>query len=319
MAVIRSTLILFAALALALAACGVEDAPVESPDVDAALEDTPPPAPDTPEPAPDTPDPTVALDDEALERIADAAANTVDEGTARFTVTVETQDVTGTEGRQTVQADGEADFNADRRSLEFPLQQGTMRAIVDDAALYAQLPDTAGDQWARVQLDDVVRDDVALRGPGVLLVESPRDNLEMLRDLASDAREVGRDDVGGAATTHYELTIDLDRASDTARDRVPRTLDRYRQQAGESQIDMEVWVDDDDDVIRRIAYTLDLAQADVDVETDDQGLDTEPRGTLTVEIEYFDFGAPVDISVPDAQQVIDLDMELLRRSMEQTD
>jgi hypothetical protein len=301
------TLAALLAALVALAAC--ETAPD-----DVVVEEPTP----TPAATPDVDTPEAEADDEALERIADAAANTVEEGTARFSIALETEDTPGAEGRQPLAAEGEEDFTEQRRRLTFEGPQGQLEMLIDRSDVYIQLPATEDDDWLRVQLDALLDEDVGFGGPGGLPFQSPRNNLEILRQAATSATEAGEDDVDGEDTTRYEVTLDLEATAAEAEEDVRATLEETVSRTGVDQLDATVWVDEQDR-IRRITYTLDLGQVDVEaeVQTDTpeaEDVEVEARGTVTVTIDYHAFGVPVDVELPDPDQVIDLDEEELRET-----
>lgn len=287
----------------------------------------------------DTEDPVPTETDEGLERISEAAENTVEEGTARFTLTVETGDTATTDTgvdadddpdapatttTAMVEAEGEEDFEEERRRLVVQGPQGELEIIVDGSELYLQLPATEDEQWARADINELAEDGVGFGGPGGVPFQDSRSNLEVLQDATGDVSEVGEEDVQGEPTTQYELTINLQDAAALAEDDAAGTLEQLAEQTGLDELDMQVWVGDDD-LIRRVAYTVDLGQiqveedVDADGAEDDPGADIEadPQGAITVTVEYYDFGTELDIELPDDENVIDLDEEQLRRSFGQ--
>lgn len=308
----RYLLAALAVLALALAACDT-----------APTEDAEEPAPTTPEaePTPDTP--AADADDDALARIADAAAATAQEGSARFTITVELEDTDVGEGTQAISADGEEDFDAERRRITLEGPQGDLDLLIDGSTVYLQLPATEDDDWVRVELDRLVDADLGFGGPGGLPFQSPHNNLVLLSDTATQAAEAGEEDVDGEAATRYEVTLDLGAAAAEAEETTATRgqLEATVRQLGADELDMVVWIDDDDR-IRRIEYSLDLDQVrvDEDVETDtpeadvDAEVEADLTGTAIVTVDYFDFGTTVAVDLPDEDEVVDLDEEELRGS-----
>jgi predicted small secreted protein len=300
---------LLAALALTLAACNggtTEQAAEDDTDTD------------TPVTEQETPEPDGDVDEDALERIADAAQNTIDEGTARFTIEIETAGTAGQDGTQPVTVEGEEDFDAELRRMTFEGPQGELDMIVEGTTMYIELPATEDEQWLRLELEELVQGEAGFGGPGGVPSQNPRDNLEILSAAARDAQEAGEEDVDGETTTRYDLVIDLDQAADTAEPDTEEALERMRAQTGVQTFDMSVWVDEDDR-IRRISYTLDLGQAQVEETTEEGEVEADPQGEITVTVDYFDFGGDVNIEVPDDDQVIDADEEQIRRSFQQAD
>lgn len=284
-------LTLIAVLALALGACAT-DTGVE-PDADPGVQT-----------------PGTAVDTEGAERITAAAQNTVAEGSARFTVTFESAGTPADDGTQPLRIEGESDFESDLRRMVFHGPQGELEMVVDGSVIYLQLPATEQEQWARLDLAAFAEDGGTFGDSSGLPFQDPADNLAILEDAATSVEESGEETIDGESTTRYDVTVDLTRAADEADPQVRDDLRAALQESGIDTLDMTVWIDGEDR-IRRIAYTVDLDQAEVD----EEGVEAEGQGEVTVTVEYFDFGATLDIEVPSDDQVVDIDEEAIRDSM----
>jgi hypothetical protein len=120
----------------------------------------------------------------------------------------------------------------------------------------------------------------------------PTQFLAYLRGVSDEVETLGREAVRGVGTTHYRATVDLERASREAG--AFTDPERFRQlveQLGTSTVDLDVWVDDEGRV-RRQRF--------------EQPLPEPPGATVGVTLELFDYGAPVEVSAPPADQVTDL-------------
>ena len=253
-------------------------------------------------------------DQAALDRVAEAAANTADQGTSRFEITMETAGTQAADGRQPVTVEGQEDFAAERRQITFHAPNGQLEMIVDGTDVYIQLPATEDGQWARVELNDLIGEDIGFGGPGGLPFQSPQDNLDVLTNAATAAAKGETEDIRGESTTRYDLTVNLEQAAEDLEEG-NATAQQLAEQSGVTELDMQVWIDDDD-LIRRIAYSVGLAQANVDSEqVEGAEVEAEPEGTVTLTVEYFDFGADVDIELPDEASIVDLDEEAIRGGM----
>jgi hypothetical protein len=254
------------------------------------------------------------VDQDVLDRVADAVEATVDEGTARFTVTVETEGTgTDADGQQPIDVEGEVDFDNDRRLITLSGDQGELDVIIDGSTAYLELPATEGDDWMRIDLEALFDEEIGVGGPAAIPFQSPEENLRVLEGSAVHAAEVGEETVGGEDTTRYELVIDLRAAAEESTDDVQEAIDATVERTGLDELEMEVWIDDDD-LIRRVAYTLDLEQAEVreSEEETDATVEVDPEGAVRVVFEYSDFGTDVDIELPDDANVVDLDEDAVR-------
>ena len=300
----RTSLLLALALTLTLAACA--DSQTASPEeTETAVASEP------------ADEPTITgTDPDALERVVEAAANSIEAGTARFTLSVEAAAGGASEGAEATVAEGEEDFAEQLRLIRFIGESGDLATVVDDTTVYVELPATEGDDWARVELEELL-DDVGFGGPGGLPFQSSADNLNVLENSVVAAAEGESEDVQGAPATRYDLRIDLDQAAETADGEVNATFEALAESTDVDELEMAVWVDDED-LISRVTYAIDLSQAgDVEVATEDAEVDVEPTGEASVTVEYFDYGSTLDIEVPDEASIVDIDEDAVRESFEQ--
>lgn len=244
------------------------------------------------------------VDQEVLDAIAEAADATVEEGTARFALTVETQGTQAADGQAPVSAEGEEDFDNERRRFTFEGAQGELRVIVDGSDAYIELPATEDEQWAQLELDRLSGGGFGFGGPGGLPFQGVADNVAFLGDAATHAEEAGEEDVDGEETMRYEVTVDLEEAAEESGEDVEDGLRKGLRETGVRTLDVTVWVDEEGR-IAQIRYALDLAQAEIgEVE-----VDAEPEGRALVTVTYREFGEELDIEVPSGDAVVKLDEE----------
>jgi hypothetical protein len=251
-----------------------------------------------------------------LERIAEAAENTADEGTARYTITVATADTgLGDDGEQPVDVEGEVDFDAEQRRLIFQAETGTTEILVDGTELYIEMPATEDEQWARLDLDELIEGDVAF-GLAGMPFQDPAQNLDALRDSATRVEVASEDqEVDGETTTQYKVFLDLEQGGAEADSDAGDAVQEGAEETGVREIEMDVWIDEDD-LIRRLAYTVDLEQAEVDAEGEGGEAQVDPSGEVTVTMDFMDFGVDVEIEFPDDDAIVDLDEQELRDMVE---
>jgi len=126
----------------------------------------------------------------------------------------------------------------------------------------------------------------------------PTQQLDYLRSVSGDLKELGKQTVGGVETTHYRGTVDLNDyeklVPEDQRESVRKTIEQVeRSMGGRSTYPVDVWVDSSDRV-RRMAF--------------DMKSDTS-QGTVTtsMQMDLSDFGAPVHVQLPAKSQTIDFD------------
>lgn len=210
---------------------------------------------------------TDAADADPLAAAVDA---TLAAGTARTAVTLGTG--TGTYVLA-VTGNGVVDFarGASRHVFTLPadLAAGPVEQLSVDGGLWLRTPDTGG---RYVDVAGPV-------GTHVLGLVAGGDPLRQLAALgeAEAVREVGREDLGGVATTRYEAVVPIDAAAGH--------LGSGLAAAGLDQVSVVAHVDDDGRV-RRLAPRLEAA-----------GRDGEGAALQAV-VEFTDFGLAVDVAPP---------------------
>lgn len=154
--------------------------------------------------------------------------------------------------------------------------------------LAGQLP--AGKTWVRIDLEK------AGKGLGVDFnqlmggaAQNPTSALDLLRS-SSDFSEVGKETIGGIQTTHYHGTVDLEKAA-AAGGAASGAIQRLVQMGAPTQYPMDVWVDDSG-LIRRFSqsYNQELGGKSMSLETT---------------MDMSDYGLPVNVSAPPADEVFD--------------
>lgn len=109
--------------------------------------------------------------------------------------------------------------------------------------------------------------------------------------VKGSVRDLGTETIRATTTTHYRGTVDLGAAVEAAGALVDaEQFKRFAATLG-SELVVDAFLDDDGR-LRRLSY--------------DQPLPGGQGGVSRAEVEYFDFGAPVDISIPTPDQVTDL-------------
>jgi hypothetical protein len=164
---------------------------------------------------------------------------------------------------------------------------GNMELIADGLVMYIKFDvlssQLGGKEWMKLDLkhayDELGIDTGALGQVG----QGTSEQLEVLGKLTDDGiANEGREDVRGTETTHYSATMDLSDYPD-------EELRKLMELTGQTEIPVDVWIDDDQRV-RRMEWQQGFAKG-------------QPMGKVVAE--YLRFGVPVDIDVPDDDDVFD--------------
>jgi hypothetical protein len=118
---------------------------------------------------------------------------------------------------------------------------------------------------------------------------SPKQGLEYLQGLSGDVQNLGQEDVDGQPTTHYRGTIDDTKLLGQLPDASAATRDALGK-LGSTPVD--VWIDGQDRVVK-MHLTMDASAFG------------SGAGTAQVDMHLSDFGVPVDVQAPPADQTVD--------------
>lgn len=237
-------------------------------------------------------------------RLASAPAATVASGTARSAITASVvlvglpaTSVTGT---------GVIDFRTRRGSSTLDLspilpgpssRHPTLDTIVDGDVVYVRSPlldllGPLGTPWVRVAgaRPSSTAAEPRLEQLSTLPGSDPLAPLTFLAGVdAASVEELGSEEVDGVSTTHLRASVDLVEAAARAG---AEALGHSLAVLGAGRLTVDAYLDDHDR-LRRLVYDHPLP----------------PRwgdGSQRIEVEYFDFGRPVDVDLPPEAEVSDL-------------
>ena len=224
--------------------------------------------------------------------LAEAARRTLAAGTARYVLEVRTK-VRGL-APSTARGTGAIDFRSSRSRLDMTFESSARKlafiVIYDGGMLYEKLPPelagTSVKPWVKLDLT------AALGGANAQLNTNDPGGIIAFLYGADDVTEAGTatELVRGVAATRYRASLDPRRAAEQL---PPKYRDQYVSSLEEvgaaGPTPAELWIDGQG-LIRRIRLNGKAAI---------QG----KQSTSVTTIEYFDFGAPVDIELPPADQV----------------
>jgi hypothetical protein len=228
--------------------------------------------------------------------LSEVAERTADQPTGRFETTYVVESVGGDEDEQLLSSTsvGEYDGDADRMradtTVEVPesaVVEGTPEGpidgetVLDGTTIYVSGYGYPDDSWVQIEIPpDALSDVQEAQGidPSVGAVATPGQQLEILGETSDDVEEVGRGDVRGVSTTQLHATT--------------REVGDPQSEEGTyiPSAEVDVWVDEDG-LVRRLDQEIVFL------------------GTrTTVSSEFFDFGTPVEIVVPeDATPIEDIE------------
>jgi hypothetical protein len=244
--------------------------------------------------------------------VAAAAGKTADAGSyrAEFALTMDGA-IPGSPGRR-VAMDGEGVFDAKAQSgrMKFDMSEfakavgaqdfGDMEIVMERFVMYMKFPllqqlQPGMKPWIRFDLRKLAaQQGLDLAGLQQVNQSDPRQALLYLRAASGPVDEVGDEDVRDVATTHYRMTVDLEKVAKVDPEQ-RENVERVIEQSGVREVPTEVWVDDDGLVRRmKLAY-------------DDMRFAAGQRGDMAMTMELYDFGVDADVEPPPARQVVDIE------------
>lgn len=163
--------------------------------------------------------------------------------------------------------------------------------------------DVGAARWQKIDFSELVNTPIGQHDPS--------QQLDLLRGVSDDVREVGTADVRGAEATHYAITIDPLRLAAASGVVVDGGLVQAALQAS-GPMPGQVFVDSDGRV-RRLEISMDQKGTDLAASPEMsrmladnpqlQQMIQERRTTMAISIDYFDFGIPVTAQEPDPSKV----------------
>jgi hypothetical protein len=233
-----------------------------------------------------------------LEALTLVSAKTTEAQTAKLAFTVKTSGA-GSQA-QTVRAQGVADFTAKKIRMTLLAGGEKVDMVMIGTTMYMRMPGqqlVPGKSW--LKLDLVALSKAAGTDLGNLTQgasNDPTQALALLKGVSSNIKEVGREQVRGADTTHYKATIDLRKAAEQQGAVANKQLEKLLEQAEARSLPADVWVDDEGR-LRKMRYALKLRAKGT----------SQQQGSARVNttMELFDFGTTANVMKPPASQVAD--------------
>lgn len=205
-------------------------------------------------------------------------------------------------GPLAVSGTGQIDFTTGDASVSMAIPSiGHMDMRIVKPTIYLQIPSglgtalPAGKSWVSVDLDSPTVSS-ALGASFSQLTDSANlstDSLSYLQAVsAQGVATLGPATVRGVPTTEYSATVDLAKAGRNRSPAVQALLRKLQSELGVSSLPVEVWLDAQGQIRREsLQESMTMGGTRVDV---------------GVTVELYDFGTPVDVAPPPADQTIDI-------------
>lgn len=130
---------------------------------------------------------------------------------------------------------------------------------------------------------------------------NPKQLLSWLTAIAANEREVRTGTVRGVPATEYQFNIDPDKLAAKLPHSKPADVRKTFKELGKNGLLVYVWVDGQN-LLRRFQLSLHLPAGSGGSSAGMLGMSGSPG--LNVTMDFYDYGAPVNVSAPPASQVV---------------
>ncbi|HWC81900.1 MAG TPA: hypothetical protein VG756_18270 [Pseudonocardiaceae bacterium] len=246
--------------------------------------------------------------------VAAAYTKTTAAKTAKTTITTQI----GSGGQSIpVTANGAIDFARNTADLTetLPMGLGNAQTRFVNGFLYEQLPAaiasriSGGKPWIAINVNQLTQQQTGstlsqLQGG---MPADPADALNYLRGASDDVRTIGPDTVDNTPTTHYAMTLDLNKALANSSPQSQQSAKNLEQQLGGSTLPADVWIDQQGR-LRKISFSKAVKPQAAPATTTSGASGAPPKTPTSIAFTetLSDFGTPVSVAAPTAEQTTDI-------------
>ena len=183
---------------------------------------------------------------------------------------------------------GQLSMKVTVRGMEVPIDSVIAgNVLYMRSSVFSQLGLPANKQWIKVDLGKLAQQRGVDLSSLANTSPTPTSALSYLRG-SGRVREVGKESIDGAETTHYKVTVDLEKAAARSDPDTRQALRRVIKSSGVKTLPVDVWVDGKG-YVRKVQYAQRASGQNV-----------------KVTMNLHDYGKPVTVKPPPADSVVDL-------------
>jgi hypothetical protein len=197
------------------------------------------------------------------------------------------------------QLTGEGDIRMSEQdsamSMDMTTPEGTMSMVLLDNVFYIKVPTELepGKSWLKIDANDKSNPMAqALGGMTEQMSKNadPRATLEQF-EKAGEITDTKEEELDGKQTTHYTITVDVEKLAANQEDPTMKSAMDQAIQGGLKDFPVDVWIDEEDLPVR---FTMDMPTPNPA---------TGQTESVKMQIDYTDWGKPVDIQAPPASEI----------------
>lgn len=231
----------------------------------------------------------------------------------------------GTPAPNAISGDGVISFSPDAAQLAVKIPSGgTLTIRLLGQVLYLMVPPQAGKPatpkpWIKIDLDKAAQSSLGASFSSLSPSGSvnPADLLGYLQGV-STLKKVGTESIRGVPTTHYQGTVDLNKLAAKLTGQAQKSYRQLVSKLHTTTVPVGLWVDDRGratQIRTTLPETTPPTTTTAPPTTAGHGATTAPTtaaptttaparpATVTTTVDYYDFGSPVQVSAPPANQV----------------
>ncbi|MFI7675319.1 hypothetical protein [Actinophytocola sp. NPDC049390] len=181
-------------------------------------------------------------------------------------------------------------------SMDMTTPQGSISMVLVDNVFYIKMPTgqelEPGKPWLKIDPNDDNPMAKALGGMTEQMSKNadPRATLEQF-EKAGEITDSKEEELNGEQTMHYTVTVDVEKLAESQEDPSMKSAMDQAIKAGLKDFPMDVWINSDDLPVR----------VKLDMPTPNPA--TGKTESVKMQIDYTDWGKPVDVTAPPAGEV----------------
>ena len=232
---------------------------------------------------------------EAAANVADLAKSVGDQATAKNSAHMT---MSGNFGGEEMTGEGDVSFDATNpvMSIDMTMSSGDISMVLVDQVVYIKVPgqEVGGKPWLKIDTNsgNSLAKVFATMSDQMSKNADPRTALEQFKE-AGEVTDSKAEELDGKQTTHYTITVDVQKLADAQTDPVQKAGLDAAIKAGLKDFPVDVWIDEEQLPVR-VAFDMPAP--------DGKGGTT----TAKMQMDYTDWGKTIDVTAPPADQVAEM-------------